>query len=191
MSVPSESSPAKLVISLISPDDENITRVCEELSKLYGKIDFTSDLLSFHHTDYYYQEMGFPLWRRFISFKDMISKRSIPFIKLKTNEMEKMFSTSRGKRRVNIDPGYLSLENLILATGKNFIHRIYLDQGIYADLTLVFKGGSFKPLPWTYPDYAGQDAIEIFNGIREKCHRQIKSFNRSKDVKEYDRLRAR
>jgi hypothetical protein len=175
MSTPTKPSPAKLIASVISSKDNLISHACEELSKIYGKIDFISDLFPFNHTNYYHQEMGFPLWRRFISFCNLIPKNSIPDIKLKTNELERGLSNSQGRRRVNIDPGYISLENLILATGKNYTHRIYLDEGIYADLTLMFKEGGFRALKWTYPDYKSRKIIEIFNGIRERYRLQLKT----------------
>jgi len=173
MSVPNQPSPVKLIMSLISPEDTIVSQVCEELTEKYGEIDFISDLLPFNYTGYYCQEMGSLLWRRFISFDKLISRNYIIAIKLNTNEMEKNFLDFRGGRRVNIDPGFVSLENLILATGKNYIHRVYLNKGIFAELTLVYKRKSFRPLEWTYPDYKNRQAIEIFNRIREKCYYQL------------------
>ncbi len=73
-----------------------------------------------------------------------------------------------GNRRINIDPGYINPERLILAKGKNFTHRVYLSKGIFADLTLIFQKGSFRPLEWTYPDYADPEIIGFFNDIRNK-----------------------
>ena len=76
-----------------------------------------------------------------------------------------------GKRRFNLDPGLLTLGNFVLATGKNNAHRIYLAEGIFADLTLIFRSRSYRPLEWTYPDYADAELIGILNRLREmyKC----------------------
>lgn len=175
MSIPKKPTPVKLLVSLFSPDDHIISKFSDELSKSYGKMDYKSDLHPFLYTDYYCQEMGSPLCRRFITFDALILRNSLPAIKLKTNQMERSSANSEGKRRVNIDPGYISLENLILATGKNFIHRVYLEDGIYADLTLIFKKNSLRPLEWTYPDYRSRESIEIFNKIRENYRLQLKA----------------
>jgi hypothetical protein len=77
---------------------------------------------------------------------------------------------------LNIDPGLLSAERLVLATGKNYSHRIYLGQGIFGDLTLIYERGSFRPLAWTYPDYRQEEAIWMFNKIRERYLREIADF---------------
>jgi hypothetical protein len=97
-------------------------------------------------------------------------------IKLQTNELEKRY-VQEGKRRVNIDPGYIALERLVLATGKNYTHRIYLSKGIYADLTLVFHQGSFQSLAWTYRDYADLVVIGTFNEIRERYKNQLRGLS--------------
>jgi hypothetical protein len=82
---------------------------------------------------------------------------------------------------MNIDPGYLSQAHLILATGKGYAHRPYLRDGIYADLTLIFRQGSFEALPWTYPDYAAPETICLFNGIRRKYLLQMKRLRHRED----------
>jgi hypothetical protein len=73
-----------------------------------------------------------------------------------------------GRREANIDPGYLLLERLVLATGKNFSHRIYVGRGIYADLTLIYQRGAYRALPWTYPDYAGAPLGRFLAAVRRK-----------------------
>jgi hypothetical protein len=129
--------------------------------------------MPFHYTEYYTEEMGSPLKRRFICFNTLIRPESLPDVKLCTNDMEDRTSVS-GKRRVNIDPGYMSQAHLILATGKGYTHRPYLRDGIYADLTLLYSGKSFQTLPWTYPDYGEKPVIEMFNRIRSKYLMQSK-----------------
>jgi hypothetical protein len=92
---------------------------------------------------------------------------SLPDIKLYTNELESLFTTG-GQRKVNIDPGLLSEERFILATGKNFTHRIYLREGIYADLTLIYQQDSFRALPWTFLDHQDPSLIHYLNMLRQK-----------------------
>jgi len=167
MSQPELSEKVKLIMSLFSPEKALIERVLEALVQQYGEIDWISPEMFFDRTRYYEKEMGWPLHRRFLSFEKLISPEMLVEVKLKTNDLETAFLKGE-KRRINIDPGYISLERLVLATGKNYIHRIYLGKGIYADLTLVFKRGGFVPLEWTYPDYADPKMIDDFNAIRSR-----------------------
>jgi hypothetical protein len=115
--------------------------------------------------------MGSGLSRAFISFKDLISPKDLSRVKVITNRIEEKLSL-KGKRLVNIDPGYLDAARLVLASTKDYAHRIYLDKGIFAETTLIFKGHSFKNLEWTYPDYKSEKYLEIFNSIREIFLRQ-------------------
>ena len=173
MSHPQEPDDAKLISSLFSPEKDLIDRVIGDLEKSFGPVDCIGPECFFDRTKYYAREMGWPLHRRFISFDKLVRPDHLPDIKLKTMGIEGEYLRN-GKRRVNIDPGYISPERLILATGKNYVHRVYLSQGIYADLTLVFQRGSFRPLQWTYPDYAEEGTISLFNEIREQYMKQLR-----------------
>ncbi len=163
----------KLLTSLFSPEKDLIEPVIQQLEAIGGKVDWVSPPLFFDRTRYYEKEMGWPLFRRFITFENLIDPEQLVEIKLRTYAIEQN-RLAEGKRRINIDPGYISPERLILATGKNFTHRVYLSKGIYADLTLIFQKGSFKPLEWTYPDYAAPDLINIFHGIRTRYMQQLR-----------------
>lgn len=165
MSTPQEPRKVKLISSLFSPEEALIDKVIQEMEGHFGPVDWVSGNLFFDRTRYYENEMGWPLHRRFISFFKLIRPDSIVDIKQITNELEKEYLVNK-KRKINVDPGYISLERLVLATGKNYIHRIYLEKGIYADLTLIFHDGTFKPLAWTYPDYADEKVIGFFNMVR-------------------------
>ena len=145
----------------------------QNLSEAFGDFDFKSAPLFFDKTRYYEKEMGWPLYRFFYTFKSLIDPGDLPDIKIKTNNIESVYTENTG-RKVNIDPGYISPERLVLATGKNFTHRIYLAKGIYADLTLIFQKGSFLPLPWTFPDYASVELREMFKDIRNLYMNAIK-----------------
>ena len=177
MSQPRDPEPVKLLVSIFSPKEELIQKVTNELTLRYGPVDWQSPALFFDRTRYYEKEMGWPLHRRFVSFERLISPDLIVSIKLESNELEGQY-VQEGKRLVNIDPGYISLERLVLATGKNYVHRIYLGRGIYADLTLVFKRGSFRPLEWTYPDYGDPKTIEMFNSLRKRYVEQLKELRK-------------
>ncbi|KPK98468.1 MAG: hypothetical protein AMJ95_04330 [Omnitrophica WOR_2 bacterium SM23_72] len=145
------------------------------LEKRFGKIDFQSKPLYFTYTDYYGKEMGRNLLRVFVSFKKLILASELASIKIFTNRIEAKFLSEKN-RLINIDPGYLELSKLVLATTKDFSHRIYLKDGIFAEVTLYYAHKTFRPRDWTYPDYRTQEYLSIFNKIREIYGLQIKDI---------------
>jgi len=173
MSIPQEPKPAKLLISVISSSAESINKTLSELTAQYGILDFVSPLMPFDYTDYYCAEMGKVLFRRFASFDRLIRQEDLASIKVQTNAIETE-KAQEGKRLVNIDPGYLLAERLVLASGKNFGHRIYLSSGIYADLTLVYRDRDYQPLAWTYPDYGEPDLRRWLRALRQKYLLQLR-----------------
>ncbi len=167
MSLPQRPPAAKLIIGAILADKDRFCRVIDDMIALFGTVDIVSPWYAFDYTDYYHQEMGQPLFRRVAAFKRHIGQIDLPLIKCRTNRLEQRYA-AHGQRTVNLDPGYLLKERLVLASGKNFAHRIYLDKGIYADLTLIYEQGAFKTLPWTYPDYAAPVLLDWLAGVRAK-----------------------
>jgi hypothetical protein len=181
MSHPHPPSPAKLVIGLFMKETDLFLPVASELADRFGAIDMISRWFPFDYTTYYEPEMGAPLSRRMVVFKQLIEQEDLPGIKRVTNEIEKGHAGG-SRRQVNIDPGYLLLERFVLATGKNFTHRIYLNAGIYADLTLIYTKGNFQTLPWTYPDYAGDNMIGFLREVRKKYTIDLKSVAKREPV---------
>lgn len=165
--------PAKLVIGLFTRKQERMAAVAADLMKSFGPIDLISTLFPFDFTAYYEKEMGSPLFRRIFVFKSLIGQDDLADIKLKTNAIETQYSAD-GMRQVNIDPGYLLMERLVLATGKNFSHRIYIGKCIYADLTLIYQKNRYQPLPWTYPDYAHDSIRHFLTHVRNKYMEDLK-----------------
>jgi hypothetical protein len=165
--------PVKLIMGLITSDDHLFNEVLGVLVSRYGGVDFESDCLPFECTDYYTPEMGKGLLRRFVAFRPLISRDALVRIKHETNEIEGQFAVE-GRRRINIDPGYICAEHLILATTKGYTHRPYLGEGIHADLTLIYRDGELRPLEWTYPDYASPQIREIMQGIRKRYLQELK-----------------
>ena len=175
-----EPLPVKLIASIFTASEELLEEAKVGLSQEFGPVDCESALLPFDHTAYYAAEFGEDLKRRFVAFKELVSPGRLAEIKLLTNALEMEWAVE-GQRRINIDPGYVSHSKLVLATTKNHAHRVYLGQGIYAEVTLHFRGGTFRAWPWTYPDYASPPLIAIFNRIRElyvKQCRQTSSIKR-------------
>jgi hypothetical protein len=175
MSVPTEAKPGKLVIGLLLHHRSLLPAVVADLKARCGPIDMISPWFRFDFTDYYHDEMGAPLYRRILIFRDLLPQDQLAEIKLKTNGVEERY-TQDTKRQVNIDPGYLLYERFVLATGKNFTHRIYIGKRIYADLTLIYQKGDFQTLPWTYPDYADRQMRSFLLGVRQKYASDLKTL---------------
>ncbi len=172
MSIPRPPAPAKLVIGIILRERKLQESIINAFEDRFGPVDIISRWFAFDFTQYYAEEMGKNLERRMMSFKQLIRQEDLPDIKRFTNEVENRYLKDE-KRQVNIDPGYLLLERFVLATGKNFTHRIYIGKGIYADLTLVYSKGGFQCLPWTYPDYAQENLQRFLEKIREKYKKDL------------------
>lgn len=174
MGKPKEPNPAKLFMSLIVSEEGVLSQGMEDLHLNFGEIDSISEKLPFNLTDYYTKEMGPLLFRHFITFERLISIPLLPDIKQTTNRLEEKYASPDGNRRVNIDAGYLCLQHVVLATTKGYTHRPYLRDGIYADLTLIYRNKSFHPLEWTYPDYRQDEIIGLFNQFRKKYAEDLK-----------------
>jgi hypothetical protein len=162
----------KLIIGLIYRDSQEYLAIKPFLLRAFGPVDFESSEIAFTYTSYYKQEFGDNLTRRFISFSRLISPATLAAIKVRTNKLE-MKKARNGKRLINIDPGYIDMAKLVLASTKDFCHRIYLDRGIFAEITLVYKKDSFTFWDWTYPDYRTPEYISIFNNIRQTYAQQL------------------
>ncbi|MHC1742150.1 MAG: DUF4416 family protein [Syntrophobacteraceae bacterium] len=172
MSEPKEPSPAKLIVGLLYREESLQREALARLAERFGPLDFLSEPRPFTYTRYYEKEMGSDLLRQTGSFLTPVHSGRLPDIKLYSNRMEQEYSRD-GKRRINIDPGLLSAERLVLATGKNYTHRIYLRDGVYADLTLIYQGGDFQAFPWTYPDYLDPTLLHFLRTLRLKLRSQL------------------
>ena len=161
-----EPKPVKLISSMFAADLELLEVARDKLTEIFGPTDYESDLLPFDHTSYYAAEFGEGLIRKIVAFTELVDPGRLAEVKRLTNDLE-MGWAKVGRRRINLDPGYVSLAKLVLATTKNHGHRVYLGQGIYAEVTLRYRSKTFRPWGWTYPDYASPPYIAIFNHIRE------------------------
>ena len=167
MSHPRTPDPGLLVISILSSQWEAVwPGLRDELEKAFGQMDEVSPLFDFVETQYYNEELGTPIRRRIVSFERLRSLDELADIKLFTNSLENRHGED-GRRLFNLDPGFLTLQSLVLATGKNFSHRIYLRDGIWADLTLMWQKKQWVVFPWTFPDYAGEDMKSRLTKLRQ------------------------
>jgi hypothetical protein len=159
---------AKLFTAILAPENL-LAEAARSLGAAFGPLDLTSRPFPFSFTDYYRAEMGPDLFRQFVAAEALIAENALPEIKHRTNRIERQFSSSEEgilRRRVNLDPGYITAAKVVLASTKDFAHRIYLDQGIFGDLHLKYEQGAYQPLPWTYPDYRTPEALAFFAELR-------------------------
>ncbi len=157
----------KLITGFLFRNEVALDSAEKALKKRFGPTDYESAVFPFLSTDYYAEELGAGLKRKFIGFKKLVSPEGIHKVKLYTNHIERLLSSS-GRRTVNIDPGYLTEGKLILLTTKDHSHRVYLAKGIYAESTLKFYRGTFVPWDTTYPDYRSIEYIRTFNDLRDR-----------------------
>ncbi len=156
-----ERGTAKLFVGVMYSDESLKRGALEDFKRRagtpclwYGAVDFTD------YSDYYNAEMGERILKTYYVFNDWFDPSCISEIKHLTNSIEQRYAVE-GKRRVNLDPGYITRAKLVLATTKNYSHRVYLRDGIYAEVTLSYSQGKFNPFEWTYPDYRDPGLIQM------------------------------
>ena len=167
--------PVKLFVGVFTSLPDILPEVERRLSALHGTVDLRSQVFPFDFTHYYDDEMGSPIHRYFLSFLRLINPEEIAAIKIRTNEIEAALASdwSQVRRPANLDPGYLEQSKIVLASTKNFYHRLYLSGGIYAEVTLHFENGGWKTLPWTFPDFQSTRYHSFFTGLRGVYRAQL------------------
>ncbi len=163
----------KLFTGIIFSGDELNPSVIFSLEKFLGKTDYKSPPIPFDVTDYYSREMGNDLKRIFLSFEKLINPQDITDIKIRTDEIELKYTDLTG-RKVNIDPGYMDYYKVVLASKKMGGQKIYLNKGVWADITLLYEKGTFKPLDWGFPDFKSGVYNDILCHIRKTYKGQRK-----------------
>jgi hypothetical protein len=154
-----------LFIGALFSDSRIFDEVAPILTDNFGNILFQSSTHSWEYSGHYNRELGTPIYRTFIFFDRIIDPSTLADIKLFTNGLENIYSQS-GKRRINLDPGYLTLAKVVLASTKNYSHRIYIGKGIYAELALLHRDRQFIAMPYTYNDYKDQTYVAMFMNVR-------------------------
>jgi hypothetical protein len=169
----SRPAPVKLIFGFIYAAEDSYRAARASAAKRFGKIDFESRAIPFTYTDHYEKKRGTALTRRFCSFSRLINPQDLAAIKIWSNKLEQKLSI-KTNRRVNIDPGYVDHAKLVLASTKNFRHRILIGRGIFAEVTLYYQNKCFRSWELTYPDYRTPEYIDIFNAIRESYANHVR-----------------
>jgi hypothetical protein len=173
-----EPKPVKLIIGILADSENSLLQTVQTIEKQFGKVDFTSEVWPFTQTKYYEKELGANPVRQFVTIEKLIDPGELADIKHKTNEMEEVLATKMSKelpRPVNLDPGIIEPSKLILASTKNFSHRIYIGNKMYAELTLVYNKGQWESFPYTFPDYKENRYHYFLSKVRNHLVEQLRS----------------
>jgi hypothetical protein len=171
--------PVALIMGVILADTALLPELETELTRRLGKIDARSEIYDFEITDYYRDEMGEGLKRVFYAFRDLVSPESIADIKLAAIDIEQAFGQA-GRRRVNLDPGYLDHYKLVLVSAKFQGQKICVGKGVYADPTLYYDKG-WKPYAWGFPDFKSGKYDDFLTQVRTRYKDRIRSLE-SRDL---------
>jgi hypothetical protein len=159
-----------LVVAAFSRHDEALAWGRGRLEGSYGPVALASPPYDFRQTGYYEPAMGPGLRKCFLAFRDLVAADCLPAVKRHTNALEAELAAA-GRfpeaRPLNLDPGLLELGKFLLATTKDQAHRVYLRDGIFAEVTLRFHAGTFEPWPWTYADYRQEEVRAFLAEARE------------------------
>lgn len=159
-------------VGMISAFEDLFDRAASRLSDEFGPVAFRCDVFPFDFTDYYNAEMGDGLLRTYFIFGGSVKEDDLRQMKSVTSTCEGEFLCPETKRRrINLDPGILTTEHLVLASHKKVAHRICLGDGVYAELELIYINGAYQPLPWTYPDYRTEAALTFLEEARAALSR--------------------
>jgi hypothetical protein len=175
--------PVKLIIGILAGDQNCLDAAQKAISAKFGLIDLASDVWPFTQTDYYKDETGPDILRQFVSIETLIDPGKLAKIKHATNKLERKIADKFGgvnpalqlRRPVNLDPGIIEPSKLVLATTKNYSHRIYIGHKMYAEVTLIYEKGTWRHFDYTYPDYREPLYHDFFTKVRTRLLEQLKT----------------
>lgn len=168
----------KLIIGILAADEKCLESARQAITEKFNDADIVSDVWDFTQTDYYKEQTGTNILRQFVSIERTISPGRLAKMKHKTNKIEQVLAgeiKTDFPRPVNLDPGIISPANLVLATTKNFSHRIYIGKKMFAEVTLMYDNGAWRIFDYTYPDYRQERYFEFFDKVRKRLLEQLRS----------------
>ena len=173
--------PVKLIIGILASDENSLRVAREGVVEMFGESDLVSEVWPFTQTDYYKEQAGENIVRQFVSFEKLVDPGQLSAIKHKSNKLEEALAKKLDlsfPRPVNLDPGIIEPAKLILASTKNFSHRIYIGDNMYAELTLSYCRGQWTSYPYTFPDYKEVRYHEFLGRVRDRLVEQIREIRK-------------
>ena len=173
-----EPRPVKLLIGILAADEQCLQAAVEIITAEFGSLDLQSDVWPFGMTDYYNEQTGPNILKQFVTVEKLIDPGKLAKIKHITNKLEQKLAQKMDidlPRPVNLDPGLIEPSKMVLATTKNYSHRIYIGKKMYAEVTLIYDKGKWRPFDYTYPDYRQQCYHDFFNKVRTRLLEELKS----------------
>jgi hypothetical protein len=170
--------PVKLIIGILAANETALAATVKAISKSFGVIDLASDVWPFTQTDYYKDELGPNALRQFVTLEKLIDPGKLAQIKHDTNSLEQQLADSLKlslPRPVNLDPGFIEPSKLVLASTKNFSHRIYIGNKMFAEVTLMYEKGSWRHFEYTFPDYRQSCYQNFLTKVRCRLMEQLKT----------------
>lgn len=174
MGIAVQPAKVKLFIALLYHPDAPYLSVIQQLDDRFGSHGEAYGPLPFAWSSYYGSEMGSSLDKTYFSYSLSIDRSELPAIKIFTNSLEEATADTNGNRSVNIDPGYVSRDKVVLATTKDFYHRLYLADGIFGEVTLHYRKGKFRYFSWTYPDYRDEKVMKFLERVRSPLVKELR-----------------
>lgn len=181
MGQPTPHPPVPLLLAVVSRYEDALQWAAQQAAAAWGPIADRSAAFAFSETDYYQSTMGSGLLKQFFVFERPMPPERLIDVKLQSNAWEQEYAQAAGHpepRPLNLDPGYLTAAKLVLASTKDHSHRLYLGRGIYAEVTLYYRGGRWQPRDWTYPDYRRDDFQAFFSRVRDDWQRRAREAGR-------------
>jgi hypothetical protein len=166
-------SAVSLFIGFMFQSTVKTGEILDMFRQRFGDIEFSYGPTPFLFTEYYKEEMGTDLRKMYLTFRRRIRRDELAAIKIFSNDLERAFC-SGGFRTINIDPGYVARDKLVLASTKDFYHRIYLSQGVFAEVTLHYRRGKFRFFSWTYPDYKDEAFLAFLERTRARLVKELR-----------------
>ncbi len=168
-----------LIIAVLHPESRELEPIISPLSLRFGEIELISKSFSFSHTSYYEKEMGRGIVKTILAFKNLVRDTDMKVIKYFTLQLEDEFKENRN-RVYNLDPGYVDLNKLVLSTTKGRAHRTSIGWGLYEEVTLLYRKGTFENLLWTYPSYKSEEVKSFLVEVREKYKEKLRTLRNEK-----------
>lgn len=176
-----KTEPVKLLIGILATDKHSLTFAVDAIIAQFGQADFYSDIWPFTQTTYYKDQTGENILRQFLTIEKLIDPEQLSQVKHQTNKIEQDIAGQLAEiagfpRPINLDPGIIEPSKLVLASTKNFSHRIYIGNQIYAEITLTYNKGIWKDFVFTYPDYKEAEYHKFFSKVRTRLTEQLREI---------------